>query len=102
MDDGDDLELDLEVVHLPLEVVAHEFVVGQVEAEPGRQSHGAHCVCVCVLVQAAESERWVYVGRNHGQEEEEEEAAAAAAANIIMLPTTTMTQQANTNNGPGI
>ena len=49
MDDGDDLELDLEVVHLPLEVVAHELVVGRVEAEAGRQSHGAHCVfCVCV------------------------------------------------------
>lgn len=42
MDDGDDLELDLEVVHLPLEVVAHQLVVGGVEAEPGRQGHGAH------------------------------------------------------------
>ena len=42
IDDGDDLELDLEVVDLALEVVADELVVGGVEAEPGRQGHGAH------------------------------------------------------------
>ena len=44
IDDGDDLELDLEVVDLALEVVADELVVGGVEPEPGRQGHGAHYI----------------------------------------------------------
>lgn len=47
VDDGDDLELDLEVVDPPLEVVADELVVGGVEPEAGRQSHGAHAGCCC-------------------------------------------------------
>lgn len=42
LDHRDHLEFNLQIVHLPLQVVANELVVGGVEPEAGGQGHGAH------------------------------------------------------------